>query len=131
MEKEIKGLLYELEIPVIQRSVQISPTYKVIHYDLVDIKQLTQVEKKVKFLSAYLHKEILYRKSATAHFALAIPNDESQKVNFYDKEYNYLFNKKFSKPRNIFAGIDEDNIPQVINLDDMPHILVSGTTGSG
>ena len=131
MEKEIKGLLYELEIPVIQRSVQKSPTYTVIHYDLVDIKQLTQVEKKVKFLSAYLHKDILYRKSNISHFALAVPNEEARIVDFYDKEYNFIFNKKFSKPRNIFAGIDENNIPQVINLDELPHILVSGTTGSG
>lgn len=131
MEKEIKGLLYELEIPVIQRSVQKSPTYTVIHYDLVDIKQLTQVEKKVKFLSAYLHKDILYRKSNISHFALAVPNEESRIVDFYDKEYNFIFNKKFSKPRNIFAGVDENNIPQVINLDELPHILVSGTTGSG
>ena len=131
MEKEIKGLLYELGIPVIQREVQDSPSYKIIHYDLVDIKQLLQVEKKVKFLSAYTHIDILYRKSSKAHIALAIPNKDKQKVNFLDKEYNYIFNKKFSKPRNIFAGVDEENIPRIINLDEMPHILVSGTTGSG
>ena len=131
MEKEIKGLLYELGLPVIQREVQDSPTYKVIHYDLVDIKQLLQVEKKIKFLSAYLHIDVFYRKSSKAHFALAIPNNTKKNVDFFDSEYNYIFNKKFSKPRNIFAGVDEDNVPQVINLDEMPHILIAGTTGSG
>ena len=131
MESEIKGLLYELGLPVIQREVQDSPTYKVIHYDLVDIKQLLQVEKKIKFLSAYLHIDIFYRRSATAHFALAIPQNTKKKVEFFNEEYNYIFNKKFANPRNIFAGVDESNVPQVINLDEMPHILVAGTTGSG
>ena len=131
MEKELKELLYELGIIVIQKAKNTSPTYTTIHYDLADIKQLTNAEKKVKFLSAYLHKDILFRKSNIAHFALAVPNDTSKNVKFYDNEYDYIFNKKFSNPRNIFAGIDENNIPQVINLDDMPHILVAGTTGSG
>lgn len=131
MEQEIKGLLYELGVPVIQKDIQDSPTYKTIHYDLVDIKQLLQVEKKVKFLSAYLHIDIFYKKSSTSHFALAIPNQVKKNVSFFDSEYDYIFNKKFSKPRNIFAGVDENNIPQVINLDDLPHILIAGTTGSG
>lgn len=131
MESEIKSLLYELGVPVIQKEVQNSPTYKVIHYDLVDIKQLLQVEKKVKFLSAYLHTDVFYRKSSKAHFALAIPVSTKKSVKFFDKDYNFIFNKKLSKPRNIFAGIDEDNIPQIINLDEIPHILIAGTTGSG
>jgi S-DNA-T family DNA segregation ATPase FtsK/SpoIIIE len=131
MEKKIKGLLYELGIPVIQRDIQESPTYTVIHYDLVDIKQLLQVEKKIKFLSAYLHIDIFYRTSSKSHFALAIPNNNKKSVNFFDKDYNYIFNKKFSNPRDVFAGVDEENVPQVINLDTIPHILVAGTTGSG
>lgn len=131
MEQEIKKLLYDLDLPVIQREVQTSPTYKVIHYDLVDIKQLSQAEKKVKFLSAYLHTDIFYRKSNLAHFALAIPNQEKKSVDFSNKDYGFIFNKKFSKPRDIFAGVNEENIPQIINLDNMPHILIAGTTGSG
>lgn len=131
MEQEIKKLLYDLDLPVIQRGVQTSPTYKVIHYDLVDIKQLSQAEKKVKFLSAYLHTDIFYRKSDIGHFALAIPNKEKKRVDFFDKEYGYIFNKNFAKPLNVFAGVDEKNTPQVINLDELPHILLAGTTGSG
>lgn len=131
MEKQIKELLYDLGIPVIQREIQKSPSQILIHYNLVNIQQLNEVEKKAKFLSAYLHKDFSVKKSSIGHFALSIPNDEASIVKFYDKEYDFLFNTKFAKPRNIFVGVDEENNPRVVNLDDLPHILVAGTTGSG
>lgn len=131
MEQEIKMLFKELGVIVFQHEVQKSPSYTTIHYELFDITQLPEVAKKVKLISAFLHTEILIRKSNTSHFALAIPNKEKVGVNFYDEKYKYLFNKRLSKPQDIFAGITDENIPQVINLDEMPHILVAGTTGSG
>ena len=131
MEKQIKELLYELGIPVIQREIQKSPSQILIHYDLVDITHLSSLQRKSKFLSAYLHKDIVVKKSNIGHFALSIPNEESNIVKFYDKQFNFLFNKKFVKSRDIFVGVDEENNPRIINLDDVPHILVAGTTGSG
>ena len=130
MEREIKELLYELGIPVIQRARKESPNCISLHYDLVKIDQLSQLEKKVKFLSAYLHKDIVYQRSDIAHFSLRLPK-EKEIVGFYDDKYNYVFNKKIVKELDLFMGVDNDNTPRVFNLDDMPHILISGTTGSG
>lgn len=131
MEQEIKSLFYELGIPVIQKMKHESPSYTAIHYNLVNIKQFNEVEKKVKFISAYTHTDIIYKRSKTSHFALLIPNKDKKNVDFYNKDYNYIFSEKLARPRDIFAGVDDENIPLVINLDEMPHILVAGTTGSG
>lgn len=130
MENEIKELLYELGVPVIQRAKREAPNCISIHYDLVKIDQLNQLERKVKFLSAYLHKDIVYERSDIAHFSLRIPK-EKEVVGFYDNEYDYVFNKNIVKDLDIFMGVDNDNVPRVFNLNDVSHILVAGTTGSG
>lgn len=131
MEQEIKTLFKELGVVVFQKEVQKSPSYTTIHYELYDITQLNEIPKKIKFISAFLHTDILVKKSNIAHFALSIQNKEKTSVNFYDNDYNFIFAKGISKPRDVFAGISDENIPEVINLDKMPHILVAGTTGSG
>lgn len=130
LSKEIKELFLELGMPCIEKEVSNSPSYTMFHYNLADISQLNQVEKKVKFLSAYLHKDIIVKKSNIAHFALAIPNEEKALVDFYDKEFNFIFGK--SKTRNnIFVGIDDSGAPVMVSLDEMPHLLIAGCSGSG
>lgn len=131
MEQQIKSLLYELGLPVIQKDVQKSPSQILIHYNLADITQLADIQKKIRFLSAYLHTDILVKKSSVGHFALSLPNPNGNIVKFYDKDYEFLFTNKFNKNRTIFAGINEENTPVLISLDNTPHILVAGTTGSG
>lgn len=131
MEKEIKSLLYELGLPVIQKDIKKSPSQILIHYNLADITQLGEIPKKVRFLSAYLHTNIVVKKSSISHFALSLPNPDSGVIKFYDEEYEYLFNNKLAQNKIIFAGVDEENTPISINLNDTPHILVAGTTGSG
>ena len=63
MEQEIRGLFFELGMPVIQKSIQVSPRYTTIHYNLVHLNQYNDVPKKTKFVSAYIHKDILVQKS--------------------------------------------------------------------
>ena len=130
LSKEIKELMMELGVTCLEKKVQQTPAYILYHYNLADISQLSQVEKKAKFLSAYLHKDIIVKKSDIGHFAFAIPNEENTLLNFYDKDFNILFNKNRMK-NEIFVGIDDTGKPITVNLENMPHILVAGTTGSG
>lgn len=128
--KELQQLMIELGIPCLDRQVQDTPSYIVYHFELVDITQLTQVEKKAKFLSAYLHTNVVIKNSTIAHFSISIPKEEQDKVKFYDKKYDKLFNK-VSESRAIFTGITEKGEPFMLPIEQTPHILVAGTTGSG
>lgn len=126
----IQNLLAELGVVCINKGVQETPTKTIFHYNIADKSIFGQVEKKVKFLSAFLHQGIKYCKSDIAHFALAIEKENNEEINFTAKRFKSLFDDK--KPSlNMFVGVDENNLPVVINLEEMPHILVAGTTGSG
>ena len=131
MEQEIKGLFYDLGLPVIQKDVQESPRYTTIHYNLVNLNQYNEINKKVKFISAYIHKDIIVQKSKIGHFSILIPNDEKNKVSFYGNHYKNAIDNGSINERSIFAGVNDNNEPVFINLDTLPHILVAGTTGSG
>ena len=127
MEQKIRDLLYDLGIVVFKKEKRVSPNCTTVHFDLGDIQQLAQIEKKMKFVSAVLHTDIIVKKSDIGHFAVSFPNSESIKVNFNDEKYNSIFENSLS----VFAGIDDKNEICSINLEETPHILVAGTTGSG
>jgi S-DNA-T family DNA segregation ATPase FtsK/SpoIIIE len=126
MEQEIKKLFYDLGIPVFLKKIQESPSYITYHFNVASIKSLEQTEKKTKLISKFLGKQMLYKDSDFAHFALSVPKEENKGVNLADKKYEHLFNKN-----KIFAGVDENNNPVTIDLEQIPHILIAGTTGSG
>lgn len=126
IKQEIRKLYFELGIPVIQKEIQVAPRYTTIHYNLANINHFTNVVKKTKFISAYIHKDLEVMKSNIGHFAVKFENDNnSQSVDFnqfiLDNECNNV----------VFAGVDDYNKKISINLSDAPHILISGMSGSG
>lgn len=123
----ISELYREFGIYVKQTKFIVSPNTLTIHYDLCDIKKLSDAKSKLKFISAFLHYDIEFAKSETSHFAIKIPVKINREVLFY----NHNYKSAFSKPFSIFAGINDDNKPVVIHLEKTPHILIAGTTGSG
>ena len=127
MEQEIKNLFYELGVPVFLKKKQESPNYTTFHYDVGHITNLTQVAKYAKTISSFLNLEIVYNKSDIAHFALSIPKKETSGVRLQDKSFESVFDGSFK----ILAGVDDNNNPFTLNLNEIPHILVAGTTGSG
>lgn len=127
MEQEIRSLFHELGTTVFLNEVRDSPSYITYHYNVDSIKSLNQIEQKVKLISTYLNKNIIYKDSEIAHFAISIMKDKSNYVRLQDKKYRDIFDGSYK----IFAGVDDYNNPYIINLKDTPHILVAGTTGSG
>lgn len=127
MEQEIKSLFYDLGMVVYLKGKSVSSTHTTLHFDVDSIKDLSQIDKNVKLISKFLHKEVTVKKSNNAHFAISIPNEKKSLVSFYDKKYDKLFGNELT----VFAGVDEEDKPICLNLEEMPHILVSGTTGSG
>lgn len=127
MEQEIKNLFYELGTPIFIVKKTKSINCEVYHCDVASIKHLSMIDKNIKTIAQFTKKSIAKKKSDIAHFAISIPITTSNKVKLLDTKYK----KVFDKGLNIFAGIDEDGSIRTINMEDVPHILVSGMTGSG
>lgn len=132
----LQDALNELGIPVTHKKTEETPRYYTYHFDLPKLIYMDGLERKVKFISAYLHKEVQYVKSEIAYFALRIPKQnitkfKMDKESFGDLYYNSF--KKVAEPNgtNLFLGIDDASKPVIVDLKEMPHILIAGTTGSG
>lgn len=129
MEQEIKKLFYELGIVVYLVDKKQSLSHTTLYFNVDSIKQLCQIEKSTKLISTFLRKDIKLKQSSISHFAISIPNNKSENVNLCDKKYNKIFTS--DNKLKIFAGINEDGDSICISLDEIPHILIAGTTGSG
>ena len=61
---------------------------------------------------------------------IEVPNEEMTLVALRDILESEIFNRKRSS-LSFALGRDVAGIPQIANLDTMPHLLIAGTTGSG
>ena len=127
MEQKIRKLFFDLGTPVFLKQTQDSPNCTTYHYEVGNVKYILQTEKNAKAVSSYLGGDIVYKKSKIGHFALSVPKETTSPVRLQDESYNSLFDGSLT----IFAGVDDSNNPHMIRLDEIPHILISGTTGSG
>ena len=125
--KVIADIYGQLGLHIMERKTIISPNLITIHYDIHNIERLYEAKNKLKFVSAYLHCDMIFDKSPIAHFSIKIPVTKNKSVLFSDSKYSHLFKKPFT----IFAGVDDSNKPVAIHLNKTPHILIAGTTGSG
>lgn len=107
----------------------ISPTRTTYHLDLFDLTKLSNMNKIIKYIGAYLHKQVTCSSSQYAHLSLSMPNDKTKTVNFTDKKLQTAINN--SQELSILLGVDNENKPKMVKLEDLPHLLIAGTTGSG
>ncbi|GAB4423584.1 MAG: DNA translocase FtsK [Anaerolineales bacterium] len=61
---------------------------------------------------------------------IEVPNDEMALVSLRDILESDLFQRK-KAPLSFGLGRDVAGLPQITNLENMPHLLIAGTTGSG
>jgi S-DNA-T family DNA segregation ATPase FtsK/SpoIIIE len=61
---------------------------------------------------------------------IEVPNDEMTLVALRDILESEIFHRKRS-PLGFALGRDVAGLPQITNLEEMPHLLIAGTTGSG
>jgi S-DNA-T family DNA segregation ATPase FtsK/SpoIIIE len=61
---------------------------------------------------------------------IEVPNDEMTLVALHDIIEGEIFQRK-KTPMGFALGRDVAGIPQIANLETMPHLLIAGTTGSG
>lgn len=99
------------------------------HFELENPLELPKIKRLLEGLSAILHSEVKQTASPIGHFALEIPREE--RATLYFKQV--LLTQAFDSAPGLSAllGVDTLNHPLIVNIQDMPHILIGGATGGG
>lgn len=124
---KISKLFIELGITVIFLKETESQNYKLYHFKVCKISDFKNIEKQIPIISAFMQKNMTYTKSTIGHFAIMIQKEQEKIKNINLLDNNIYFKNSFD----LFIGLDLENKPITINLSDIPHLLIAGTTGSG
>lgn len=129
------------------------------HFNLGDLRDIKKLPAVVKMLSASVHHEVTQQKSSAGHFSLVVPKAERETVslkhalrrdfNFanginYDILSNYgtvsVEKAANNRMHNALAlipnlraclGAGADGGTLCLDIEKLPHALISGATGSG
>jgi len=111
------------------------------HFNLVDVLKIKKVKNTiVEPLEAQLSKKIVIGDSDDAHFSLTIPRSQRDTVHLgrviKSREYaavekNSVTDSVYNSSIPMALGTDAEGKALCVDLATLPHIIVSGTTGSG
>lgn len=104
-------------------SIDIAPQLLTYHFNLKNFNCLSRLDKDLKKLEMITHTPITRTTSTIGHFALILPREERTMVHV-----SYMQKKEGGF---LDFGLDTKNEQITANLQDLPHLLVAGTTGSG
>lgn len=117
------------KVPCTFISATVAPQLVSYHFNLENALDLPKVKRLLEGISAVLHAEVKQAPSGIAHFALEVSRPD--RATLYFKQA--LLTKAFDSAPGLAAllGVDTLNNPLTVNIRDMPHILIGGTTGGG
>lgn len=127
--ESISSALTSWGIPTIFNNYNVAPQLVRYSFTLKNILDLQRVKKVIPNLSALMGgKDITFcDKTENGHFELCISTKERTLI-----ELKTLgFRMRNYKDNTILFGIDTENQPTHATLDELPHCLIAGTTGSG
>lgn len=126
--EEIARVL-SIKVPCIFVKAIAAPQVVSYHFELENPLELPKIKRLLEGLSAILHSEVKQTASPIGHFALEIPREE--RATLYFKQV--LLTQAFDSAPGLSAllGVDTLNRPLIVNIQDMPHILIGGATGGG
>ena len=100
------------------------------HFDLHNIRHVKKVNADiVPMLKAELKCSVISNKSDIAHFALEIPNQARSDVYLKSAMMTHEFMNTSGIPACL--GTDVEGKALAVDISSLPHMIVSGTTGSG
>lgn len=104
-------------------SIDIAPQLLTYHFNLLNFNCLSRLDKDLKKLEMITHAPITRTTSTIGHFALILPREEREVIETLCLQNDTPLSINFGK----------DTTSNILNakLQDMPHLLVAGTTGSG
>lgn len=117
------------KVPCSFISAIMAPQIVSYHFELENPLDLPKLKRFVPGLSAAIHAEIELAGSDIGHFALQVARSERSTLYFKQA----LLTRSFDSAPGISAllGIDTNNHPLTLNIQEMPHVLIGGTTGGG
>ena len=112
----------QLGTPVEFLKLDFAPQLLTYHFNLLNFNCLSRLDKDLKKLEMIIHTPITRTTSTTGHFAIILPREEREIVRSLTLT---------DTPQAINFGKDTTNNIITAKLQDLPHLLVAGTTGSG
>lgn len=106
------------------------------HFQLLDFTTtIKQINKYKEILLTHLRVDTvkIERSQECSGFVIIVPVTKRSIIHFANiMEHNLNYPcKNCENPLTLALGIDNNNNPVFINLEDAPHILIAGQTGSG
>lgn len=99
------------------------------HFNLANPLELPKVKRLLEGVSAVLHEEVKQNTSDIGHFSLEVPRSDRAILHFKQALLTRTFDN--SPGLSALLGVDTLNRCLTVNIKDMPHILIGGTTGGG
>lgn len=118
-----------LKVPCFFLSAATAPQIVSYHFNLENPLDLPKIKRFIPGLAAAFHTDMELAESDTGHFAIRL--SRSDRGTLYFKQA--LLTQTFDRAPGVSAllGVDTDNRPLTINIQEMPHVLIGGTTGGG
>lgn len=107
-----------------------APQIATYHFELNNVLNITNLKKPIAALSAMLHTKITQTTSDIGHFGLVIPKDMRRIITLRECMLTKTFDN-YKRQLRTCLGLDCYNESLVLSVEDMPHILIAGATGSG
>lgn len=117
------------KVPCSFVSAAVAPQIVSYHFELENPLDLPKLKKFISGLGAAFHTEMELAGSDIGHFSLQV--NRSERSTLYFKQA--LLTRSFDSAAGLSAllGVDTNNRPLTLNIQEMPHILIGGTTGGG
>lgn len=124
--------LLGLKIKAEFRNIEVGPVVTGYFFRLDSTESVSRIIKKTEDIAFALDVEKVIIQRIKGLIAVFIPNKERHVINFKDILYWYLHDPVVGKMKlPIPIGMDTSGKTHAFDLYDMPHALITGSTGSG
>ena len=107
-----------------------APQIATYHFKLSNMLDITKLKKPLAALSAMIHCTVTQATSNIGHFSLIISKAERKTVTIRECMLTHTFDN-YKRQLRTCLGCTANNDSLVLSVEDMPHILIAGATGSG
>lgn len=124
----IAQLLAQIGLPCTPAGHTSGAQIATYHYNLHDLRDHSKAAKAIKALSAALHTPCSLIQSDRAHIAVQVARAERDMVILRDTVQHMTSDRT---PTTAALGLDDAGRPVIVDVANMPHMLIAGATGSG